>query len=390
MRWVCVVGCVVGCKAKPAPPPARDAAVAVVHDASVDAPSTAWSALDDYERVDAVRTIAIPTNSDLPRFDVGGPVIAGDLAIVASSQFGFAAVDYRRGGIAWTKPAGLHVAPPLVHGTSIVLVGECAHPPQTDANEELLGCLRVVATTGSDEAYIAVRGSPRVVAEFVAEKGPQQLWDAGERAVRWRRGDRAVTIDLISGIATPAPAEPPPLAITYRGTRWDITQRDGRIVATGKKPWQTEHAYTAVLGAVWLPEQSPFVRIVDRRVFAGEPEISVFDMDATGSLHAAFAKPVPGIDVVGHGVSVHGDAALAVRLDRSRTHDFIAGYAANALLAWVHVLPERERVDPIGVAVAEDAVVVFHDGDTVSVLPELSAPPTAPGSTKGSSNFPTP
>ena len=35
--------------------------------------------------------------------------------------------------------------------------------------------------------------------------------------------------------------------------------------------------------------------------------------------------------------------------------------------------------DPVGVAIAPDAVVVFHDGDTLTILPELSAPPTAPG-----------
>jgi hypothetical protein len=46
---------------------------------------------------------------------------------------------------------------------------------------------------------------------------------------------------------------------------------------------------------------------------------------------------------------------------------------------WVYPLPRTPRADPIGVAVAPDAVVVFHDGDTLTVLPELSAPSTAPG-----------
>jgi hypothetical protein len=46
---------------------------------------------------------------------------------------------------------------------------------------------------------------------------------------------------------------------------------------------------------------------------------------------------------------------------------------------WTYALPQVPRPDPIDIAMAPDAVVVFHDGDTVTVLPEVSAPPTAPG-----------
>jgi hypothetical protein len=91
---------------------------------------------------------------------------------------------------------------------------------------------------------------------------------------------------------------------------------------------------------------------------------------------------VPGIGLVGHAIDSVGDVALAVRLDTSLEREYIAGYAANALLVWVYPLPQMKRADPIGAAVAPDAVVVFHDGDTITVLPELSAPPTAPGAVK--------
>jgi hypothetical protein len=56
----------------------------------------------------------------------------------------------------------------------------------------------------------------------------------------------------------------------------------------------------------------------------------------------------------------------------------------------VYALPEQPRADPIGVAVAPDAVIVFHDGDTLTILPELSAPPTAPGAARAPSQNPTP
>jgi hypothetical protein len=77
-------------------------------------------------------------------------------------------------------------------------------------------------------------------------------------------------------------------------------------------------------------------------------------------------------------------------MDASLRHDFIVGYAANALLMYVYPLPEVPRADPVGLAIAPDAVLVFHDGDTFTVLPELSAPPTAPGATERPSQNPTP
>jgi hypothetical protein len=363
------------CKSKS--PRTHDAAATRTPDATatVDAPP-AVDDLVDYPRVDALRTVSLPGIATV------GPTIANDLAIVGGA-FGFAAIDYQRGGIAWTKPAGKRVAPPLVHRSSIVLVGECARYEPVPDGATLLGCLRVVTTTGSDEAFLAIHG--RGVDAFAAADGAHALWDAGEKAVRWRRGAQAVTIDLISGVAKPASAEAPPLRVSYRGKRWEIAQRDGRVVATGKQPWRTEHPYTSIVGIVWTAEMAPLVRVVNVREMAGESELHVIDMDATGSLRATVARPIPGVALRGYGVSPRGDAALVVQMRDGR--DVIAAYAANALLVYVHVLP-RVRGE-VRVAIADDAVVVIHD-DQLVVLPELSAPPTAPGATRGSSKNPTP
>jgi hypothetical protein len=124
------------------------------------------------------------------------------------------------------------------------------------------------------------------------------------------------------------------------------------------------------------------VRVANAGSYAGIREVTLFDIDATGSLHGQVAFPVPGIAVLASATSSVGDAAMVVQLDRSLRHDYVAGYAANALLMWVYPLPEVPRADPVGIAVAPEAVVVFHDGDTVTVLPELSAPPTAPGAVR--------
>jgi hypothetical protein len=384
------------------------------------AEAAGWPELADLPRTDAVRVVSLPTKPDVPRFSLGGPVIAGEVAVIASSQLGFAGVDWRRGAIAWTKPAGLHVAPPVVLGDgSVALVGECFNAPAAGApgigapgigaNERLLGCLRVVTPAGVDQAYMAIRGKPAAVEAFAAAAGPQALWRDGDRALRWRRGDRAIAVDLISGVAAPADSiAPPPVVVEYRGRRWEIEQEaagdgsggdddaaeGGRIVARarrgGRPVWNTENRYTALLGAVWQRDAGPMIRIATLAGGPRGPRVRVIDMDATGSLRSANARAMPGIGLLGWGASGVGAVALAVRLDSSLRRDFIAGYGVSAMVMWVYPLPELPRPDRVGVAVAPDAVVVFHDGDTLTVLPELSAPPTPPAAGAGSSQIPTP
>ena len=353
----------------------------------IDAPGP-WPALAGLPVVEPVRVIGLPARPDVPRFDVGGPAIAGDVAVVSSSQFGFAAIDWRRGALVWTKPAGLHVAPPIARAGSAILVGDCLNPP--DVRDTLLGCLRVVTAAGADEMYAAIHGTR--VAAFAGTPGPQEVWLDGEGAVRWRRGEQAVSVDLITGVAKPAGLEPPPVRVVYRTHTWDITQTHERIVAReqGKLAWQTQHAYTALLGAVYLAELAPMVRVANLGAFRGHAELNLLDIDATGSLHGQAAFPVPAISMLGTAIDAVGNTAIAARMDASLRHDFLVGYAANALMMYVYPLPEVPRVDPVGVAIAPDAVLVFHDGDTFTVLPELSSPPTAPGTPKVPSQNPTP
>jgi hypothetical protein len=370
----------------PAPPPSSDAGV--VGDAAViDAPGP-WPELATFPHVEPVRVIDLPARPDVPRFDVGGPAIAGDVAIVSSSQFGFAAIDWRRGALVWTKPAGLHVAPPIGKAQDAILIGDCINPPEV--HDTLLGCLRVVTQAGADESYAAIHGAH--VDAFARAPGPQEVWLDGEQAVRWRRGEQAVSVDLLTGVARPAAVEPPPVHVVYRTHAWDIAWTPERLVARerGKLAWQTQRAYTTLLGAVYLAESAPMVRVVNLGAFAGHPEMNLFDIDATGSLHGQVAFPVPALSLLGTAIDTVGNTAIAVRMDKSLRHDFVVGYAASALLLYVYPLPEVPRADPVGVAIAPDAVLVFHDGDTFTVLPELSAPPTAPGTPKAPSQNPTP
>lgn len=348
-----------------------------------------WPELDALPTVEPERVIAIPARESLPRFTIGGPVLLGDLAVVSSSQFGFAAVDFRRGQLVWTRPAGSHVAPPIAIAGNLVLIGECINPPDVPAGETLLGCLRVVTPTGADQAYLAIRG--KGVDAFHGSAGEQRVWEVPGGVV-WRRGEAAIAIDLLSGVAKPHPAEDPPIVVTYKDKRWEVTRtEDGIIEAKGRPPWKSERSYGPMLGAVYLPEQVPMIRVASPIMREGVSKILIADMDATGSLHGQVTlHPVPGIGVIGHAISSVGDVALAVRLDKSLQRDYIAGYAANALLIYTYALPQVPRPDPIGIAIAHDAVVVFHDGDTLTILPELSAPPTAPGAVRAPSENATP
>jgi len=387
-----------GVPADEAPPPPRDAgpardgagagdATPAVTDAGAVDPAR-WPQLAAFPVVDPVRVIALPARPDVPRIDVGGPVIAGDVAIVSSSQLGFAAIDWRRGTVVWTRSAGLHVAPPVAGPQGVILIGDCIAAAQvTDA---LLGCVRVVTPSGADQSYAAIHGAH--VAAFAGARGDQDAWLDGDRAVRWRRGDQAVSVDMITGVATPAAPAAPPVRVVYRTHAWDITRTDEHIIARerGKIAWQTRRPYTALVGAVYLTGFSPMVRLTSIGVFAGNAELNLLDMDATGSMHGTAAFPVPAISALGHAIDAVGNTAIAVRMDASLRHDFIVGYAANALLMYVYPLPEIPRAERVGVAIAPDAVLVFHDGDSFTVLPELSAPPTAPGVPQRPSQNPTP
>jgi hypothetical protein len=352
----------------------------------------AWPELAKLPSVEAVRVVALPTKLDVPRFTIGGPVLAGDVAIVSSSQFGFIAIDWRAGQIAWSKPAGTRVAPPVVVDGNVALIGDCLNPPEVKAGDTLLGCMRVVTPAGADVAYVAVHGKTQHVAALADAAGPQRVDVLARDSIRWRRGEFAVAIDLMTGRANPMTAEDLPLLVTYKNKTWAIRRtEDGMIAAEGKPAWRTERPYGSLIGAVHIPDQSPLVRVANPIRHEGKPEILLLDMDATGSLHGQVSMhPAPGVGLTGHAIDSVGNAALAVRLDTSLERDYIAGYATNGLMVWTYALPQMPRADPVGLAIARDAVVVFHDGDTLTVLPALSAPPTAPGAVRAPSENATP
>lgn len=366
--------------------PVELAGSAAPSDAASDGPGVDagadWTiALAEVPGTTPLREIVLPSRQDQPRFNVVGPVILGDLAIVGSSQLGFAAVDWRRGALAWTKPAGAHLAPPIVVDDNVLLIGDCASPPEVPDGEALLGCLRSVSASGADTAYIAVHGKTDEVDAFSHAVGDQEILLDGDE-LWWRRGDAAIVINPVSGVATYQPVREmlrPAFAVDYKDRHWIVKQEGGFIYAHGKTPkdsWKSDRPMSPLVGVVRLPNRPPMLRMIGSDSRFGN-EIRIVDLDAMGSLNGAVSwDAVPGMAVLAHALGPIGDIALVVRYDTSLKHDFVVAYSATAVLRYGWPLPETARVDPIGVAVAgsaPDAVVVFHDGDTVTVLPGRGA-----------------
>jgi hypothetical protein len=144
-----------------------------------------------------------------------------------------------------------------------------------------------------------------------------------------------------------------------------------------------------------LPGQAhevPMVRVVNLKGASGRGYIDLIDIDATGSRLGQAGALVPGLAVTGHAFAgTPGDTALAIRLDGSLERDYVAAHDARGGLAWVWPLPARPRADPVGLAFTDDGqVLVFHDGDRLTVLPAVSGRSTRAGAGSGPSQNPTP
>lgn len=341
--------------------------------------------LADLPRARALRVIELPARIDVPRFDVHGPVLLPgepDLAMVATSQLGFYAVNWRTGKLAWSRPAGAHLAPPVVLPTDeLVLLGDCAIAPELE--EPVLGCARVVSAAGTDRSDGVIVG-PAALAERMAAPGAQRTWALDDRRVAWQRGEHALTLELPAGRVRAGAPPPPPTLIRHGELELAITLDDeGQLRAhraggRGELVWQGLASFTALLAVIPARgHDSPMLRLARpsnvRSVGASSSGSSfdVLDVDALTGTGAQAATPAPGIQVLATARGPHQSSAMVVRLDRSLRRDYVLAYTSTAQVAWAYPLPEALRPDPVGLAINAEAVLIFHDGDTLSVLPPI-------------------
>ena len=109
--------------------PTAPAEVARDAGASADASTAPWPELEGLARAEPLRVITLPSRPDVPRFDVGGPAMLGDLAVVSSSQQSSAwsagtaggvthapiritASAVATGGATWAPAGRVHAIPP--------------------------------------------------------------------------------------------------------------------------------------------------------------------------------------------------------------------------------------------------------------------------------------
>lgn len=365
---------------------------------TADLPVPDWPELAELPVLTPRYTAVLRGGHDVPRFDLGGPALAGRIAVVASSSVGFVAVDLPSGTPAWTRSAGLHVAPPITRGDRAILVGDCADPIASAPGDLLLGCLEIVdARRGATIQSAIVRGARDAAAAFAATPGPQRISEAGPGGALWQRGRgddaRAVRIDIASGRAEPAPVVPERVELAYKGDVWRWAVEDEALVARdheGRQRWRLGRRMAAVVGAfAATPPEVPVVRAVIAGVRDGRGAFTIVDVEGLTGEQGTAAQSIPGIQILASAFGPHGVTALVVRLDTSLTRDYVATFDGNGLLLWVYPLPEAPRGDPVGVAVDDERVVVFHDGDRLAVLP-LSGNPTAPSAPPAPSRNPTP
>jgi hypothetical protein len=381
---------------------------------ATSAPRNEWPELAAMPMLTApLRVISLPARLDVPQFDAYGPVVSGDVAVIASSRSGFVAVDWKRGTIAWSKPGGAHVAPPVVLPSGdLVLLGDCATAP--DSDQPILGCVRVVSSAGADRSYATVLGDDAAAA---AMRGPGEprAWALDEAHVAWQRGERTVTIEVATGHSEISTVKPPPLLVRYRQAALEIDLYDGELSAHAhdthdaragrdsrqRTVWRAPGRFAAVLGEVpGLSYESPMLRVVRSSAARGlgasiSSYFDVLDLDAMTAAGGQAAFPAPGILLLATASAARGAAVLAVRLDRSLRRDYLVAYAPSARISWAYPLPVQLRTDPVGLAVTADAVLVFHDGDAFTVLPAIdpTGDPTGAASPRpagGAVEVPTP
>lgn len=376
-RWIAVCVLIAACKGKAAPV-RHDAGAVVVEkkDAAV-----VWDAIAALPRVEPRVVIELPSPAG-PLASIVGPVVVGDLAVVGTSALGFVAIDWRAGQVAWRRGAGAHLAPPMLHEGGVLLVGDCERAPVVGGDKIVVGCWRAVSIHGVDLGAGVIAGARGTLAAFAAARGGDRLEVRDAGRVAWARADAAIEIDLQADAVKPIEATREVVIARHKDREWRIAIEDEALIArdpAGKEMWRVGSRFAAVLGVI--PGQGhevPMVRVASLEGRAGKGLVDVLDIDATGSKRGQAGTPVPGIAVLGHAF-VRGDTALAVRLDTSLAHDYVTAHEGRGALVWVWPLPERPRADPVGLAITDDAVIVFHDGDRLAVLPRVSHTATIPG-----------
>jgi hypothetical protein len=333
-----------------------------------DASSDAFASLDGLPRIRPRWTRTLP-EQPVPAIDVHGPRIVDGVAVVAGSAIGVVGVDLARGEVLWSRPAGAHVALPAVIGGKLLVAGDCTIPIDGD---DVVGCYEVL-----DPRKQAVYGYGSIVSETALGAGPTELAVEGGAVYLGREGEY-LRFTL---------PDPPRGEVRAEKTRWreviTVGEGDDKVEAwivddvlelRHHRP-DVMSSRSAVRSIAGGPGALYLLASGRTRAFRypdGVAEIQPVLIDLAAIEIADLGVAVPGIDLLAAAQGEKG-YAIAVRLDSSLAHDYVARFGADGTLAWVWPLPPPPgggRALPVGLAwTADDGLVVFHDGTTLAYLP---------------------
>ena len=137
----------------------------------------------------------------------------------------------------------------------------------------------------------------------------------------------------------------------YKGKTWTIAQDDDGVIERGaaKPPWQTRSEYSRCSARCTCPSRRRWCARREPARSAGMPEMNMFDIDATGSLHGQVAFPVPGIGVDRSRDRLdrrHRARGAARHVARARLHRGLCG--ERAAHVGVPATAGSARPDPVG------------------------------------------
>jgi hypothetical protein len=389
----------------------RDAGVPVDGSAPVDAAAAAaadpgWPELADLPPAEPWRIVDLPVSApDAAPTSAGGPLVIDQIAVVATARAGFVAIDLTTANVLWSRRAGARVAPPVERGDRAVLVGDCppGPPPAVAKGEVALGCFDIVDPVHvADERAGIVHGPAKTLAAFDRASGAERTTTTGDGALLWRRGDRAIRVDLTSGVATPAsPADVSDhVDLTYDGAHWTYTLEGDTLTgaADGKPKWTTTTSNAVLIGAFNdTPPRIPLVRLAGRGRARNEPaapgkrhgpgtahepqrptRLLLLDMAGTDGTLGQVSHSFPGAAAEASAFGAGGATIVAIRLDDSAMRHYVAAFDGNGLPMWAWPVPEpaAPRAVPPQVALTMDQWVVVLFDDRVAFLPLVSQAPT--------------
>jgi len=350
--------------------------------------SDAWATVQAMPKVRPRWAVTLKA-APVPAIDVHGPVLVGDAALVAGSAIGIAGIDTGTGTILTERPAAGSVAIAALDDERALAVGDCTDALPAPRGGVLVGCYVVldahheavygagsIVATAADAAALGA-GATRLVTPAAPDRtvllgrdDPDGEWLRFLLADPPRGEVRATRIDRRQ---VPTSARAPYVRVGDGDTAVELWVVDDVLEVRHHDPQALSNrssvmAIASAPGALFGLDAD---RVRAFRLVPGEHAIQPVVVHAAALRIDDLGTAVPGISLL---AAAHGKRgyAVAIRADTTLAHDYIAAFTAEGVLSWAYPLPSPPnggRALPVGLAMRDDAVVVFHDGTTVAGLP---------------------